>query len=704
MLPGRVRAEAQPILQTHAEEYRCGGSRALPALLDYYRRQTVAEPDGSPLAVPAQLGDGGGGSSAPLVLGLAALFAALPYIFKRLGAWIAAIPQGMLTPFLMAFASLMAAVITVWNQREQSAKQKAEEAEQSAIRRREAEMLDRRRLFQRYAEPIGRAAGGLQRKLFLMHEGSMPDRGEDGVAYTAYQLGNFLGLLQIVYGLSPSMSFGHPGRDCIRRNLLQSVEDAFAWDVEDLHKVATQQGRDAAWRNAQGECLDSDCGGPSPPLPLDAKADLLHISRSEQRSLGELMLRSRWGGLKTPYGHISDVIDRSSGTASNEMISFSDFKGLLQSNSTFSEQWAPILRDIRSIMPIHRGTKGKNDSQGASSKALRVPVLQTALLDLLDFMDPKPFCRIVSINDRQSIMPRISSQAHPGFLRYLATINQVDRVKGRYGPSTDSSAEPGPSKTSWLPQRARQWQVMLLRFRANFHDRPLFQVNDDSDRTPQIMVRMGASGDAEVDPFSHRVIATLEEQGIPYSVVPVCLDPKPCWFYSITRNATVPTMFHEGTVVDTSELILDYVAFMWPSRAKLTKSIKQPQIATDFFIDTIRLVRGGGKSAEDRDKVLEGLRKAQAAVQQRKTKYFGGSRLGDTDLKLVPALHQTFVILESSLGMDVQEFSSLREYCAMCMKNHSLRSTGLSESALVKRLSEVFPSTQPKQVQDTARD
>lgn len=64
------------------------------------------------------------------------------------------------------------------------------------------------------------------------------------------------------------------------------------------------------------------------------------------------------------------------------------------------------------------------------------------------------------------------------------------------------------------------------------------QVNDDSDRTPQIMVRMGASGDAEVDPFSHRVIATLEEQGIPYSVVPVCLDPKPCWFYSITRNAT----------------------------------------------------------------------------------------------------------------------------------------------------------------------
>lgn len=78
---------------------------------------------------------------------------------------------------------------------------------------------------------------GPQRKLFLMHEGSMPDRGEDGVAYTAYQLGNFLGLLQIVYELSPSMSFGHPGRDCIRRNLLQSVEDAFAWDVEDLHKV-----------------------------------------------------------------------------------------------------------------------------------------------------------------------------------------------------------------------------------------------------------------------------------------------------------------------------------------------------------------------------------------------------------------------------------------------------------------------------------
>lgn len=30
-------------------------------------------------------------------------------------------------------------------------------------------------------------------------------------------------------------------------------------------------------------------------------------------------------------------------------------------------------------------------------------------------------------------------------------------------------------------------------------------------------------------------------------------------------------MFHEGTVVDTSDLILDYVNFMWPSHAKTTK-------------------------------------------------------------------------------------------------------------------------------------
>lgn len=51
-------------------------------------------------------------------------------------------------------------------------------------------------------------------------------------------------------------------------------------------------------------------------------------------------------------------------------------------------------------------------------------------------------------------------------------------------------------------------------------------------------MRMGESGQPELDPYSHRVIATLEEQGIPYSVVPVCLDPKPAWLYSITRNAT----------------------------------------------------------------------------------------------------------------------------------------------------------------------
>jgi hypothetical protein len=63
------------------------------------------------------------------------------------------------------------------------------------------------------------------------------------------------------------------------------------------------------------------------------------------------------------------------------------------------------------------------------------------------------------------------------------------------------------------------------------------QVDDDSDGTPQVLVRMGSSGQPELDPFSHRVVATLEERRIPYTLVPVCLDPKPSWFYSITQNA-----------------------------------------------------------------------------------------------------------------------------------------------------------------------
>lgn len=127
----------------------------------------------------------------------------------------------------------------------------------------------------------------------------------------------------------------------------------------------------------------------------------------------ELMLRTRWSGYTTPYGRITEDVDHS-GTATNELISFSDFKGLLQSNPSFARQWAPILRDIRSIMP--RGKAGKAQTTTACSKAVRVPMLQTALLDLLDFMDPKPFCRIVSLNHRKSIMPRVrcaTRDCHP---------------------------------------------------------------------------------------------------------------------------------------------------------------------------------------------------------------------------------------------------------------------------------------------------
>jgi hypothetical protein len=35
-------------------------------------------------------------------------------------------------------------------------------------------------------------------------------------------------------------------------------------------------------------------------------------------------------------------------------------------------------------------------------------------------------------------------------------------------------------------------------------------------------------------------------------------------------------MFHEGTVVDSSDLILDYTDFMWPSHSKVTKVKKPP--------------------------------------------------------------------------------------------------------------------------------
>ena len=63
------------------------------------------------------------------------------------------------------------------------------------------------------------------------------------------------------------------------------------------------------------------------------------------------------------------------------------------------------------------------------------------------------------------------------------------------------------------------------------------QVEDPSEHVPQVFVRMGNGGTPELDPFSHKVVATLEHRGVPYNLIPIDLRNKPEWVYYINRAA-----------------------------------------------------------------------------------------------------------------------------------------------------------------------
>mmetsp|Transcript_3428 Transcript_3428/g.9850 ORF Transcript_3428/g.9850 Transcript_3428/m.9850 type:complete len:751 (-) Transcript_3428:231-2483(-) len=637
-------------------------------------------------------GDGGshGGNNrggAAFVLLLASAFALLPVAAKKFADLIAAIPTPVLTPFLMAIASLLAAILTVWNQRVLSEQGRKDAASEAAKRRREQDLAVRRRMFQRYAEPLGQAAGGLQSKLFKMHEGTMPDRGQEGVEFTAYELGSFLGLLHVLRELSPSLSFGNPGRDAIRRNLLQDIEDALAWDLPELMKVSTFIPRELAWRNANPEDAIGDYDPGTVISDVQESSDILHIPRSCQRAIGDLMLRKRWAGMATCFGQVSDSEDTTeTSTATAELITFADFQGLLRTNPHFRAKWQPILSDIDRIMPKGEcNDLGKPCVSKAARDCPRVRILQAMLLDLMDFVDPKPFCRVVSNVDRKSILARVSSQDNPPFMRRLSLANEMDRLKLHFGEAYGSQVGSSYDETR---AALESWQGGFHRMMRRRKGLPEWQVESDSDQIPQVLVRMGENGQPSLDPFSQRVVATLEHREIPYSVVPVSLNAKPRWLHHVSRSPQVPVMFHEGSILNTSDLILQYINFTWPHKIK--EQSKPHNFPTTFLTQTLGLFRASDWVEFDLKKrqVFQSLHMAERAVEQAGSGYLAGQALGDADLALAPMLHQTMFILESHFGEDLSEFGTLKAYRSRCLSNPCLRATVPSDDSLQKAFAE----------------
>lgn len=73
-------------------------------------------------------------------------------------------------------------------------------------------------------------------------------------------------------------------------------------------------------------------------------------------------------------------------------------------------------------------------------------------------------------------------------------------------------------------------------------------------------------------PFSHRVLITLKEMGIPYKLVMISPDAKPPWYYQLHPGNKTPCIYHDGNVIEESSNILSYLVRQFPTSKHLASS------------------------------------------------------------------------------------------------------------------------------------
>mmetsp|Transcript_42315 Transcript_42315/g.165209 ORF Transcript_42315/g.165209 Transcript_42315/m.165209 type:complete len:311 (+) Transcript_42315:746-1678(+) len=237
--------------------------------------------------------------------------------------------------------------------------------------------------YREYSEPLLKAAAKLQDHLYII--GRRKATGKkvlDNPKYTAYLLGRFFCYVEVFKQLSPSMAFGKPRRDRIFSNILGRIQVILAMDNSELVQLYG------------GDNCSSNIENP------------FKIPSQEQASLGQLMLRERW----LEYNFRGGSPHKTSSYA-HSGVHFPEFTELLEENSEFSRWFGPL---VEALNPDH--VIGASDSQN-----LRLGLFQTALVDLVDFLDPAPMCTIIPAYRRRRLYtpPRMVHTKLPQTLAYV---------------------------------------------------------------------------------------------------------------------------------------------------------------------------------------------------------------------------------------------------------------------------------------------
>lgn len=181
-------------------------------------------------------------------------------------------------------------------------------------------------------------------------------------------------------------------------------------------------------------------------------------------------------------------------------------------------------------------------------------------------------------------------------------------------------------------------------------------------------------------PFSHRVLLTLEEKGIPYSMKLVDTSNKPQWFLDVNPEGKVPVLKVAGGWLPDSDKIVEELEKKYPDSRKLANTPEQSSVASGLFGSFARFLKGAGPEED----LLAQLKQLDDALAASGGPYVAGKEFTAVDARLAPALYHIQVALKHFKDWTIPaEYTHVQEYIKALESRDSFKKTTASKEAVI---------------------
>lgn len=537
-------------------------------------------------------------------------------IIGTIQSWIGELLKVVPDKVIVALISLVSTFFGARYKAHRDAAQAKLAQQEAANKRKEAVERFLRKTYSELAAPILKSAAKLAERLHVLVDGDWErvhksHAVEDlSPAYSAYLLGRYLAMVEIIKRERALLDYGFPAADRILANIIGRLQGILS--ANDALLIEMQQTEHLFLPKKGHKPL---LGGP------------LYITSRAQAALGELLLRKLW---QKKYDFVNKVDDDNMKRGSEAVLSFLEFSQVLEHDKTLAKWYKPVIEQFRDLETCVQRTERRDRT--CNGIGARVYFLQSGLLDLVEFFDPLPQAQAIPFYRRRRL--RLGQLRYSEEQRVPMSLHLLYKELANVRDHHVASSPIDRLKRLQLPNGEVEVHVKAS---AKFEDR--------AERAVQETVH----GDC---PYSQRVLIVLEELGIPYRTVFIPARSKPSWFYLLHPENRTPVIYHDGNLVEDSKHIVSYLLEHFPpSNGKNLGSAKNLHlnIGTAAFLrfhkHFIDWVKGDKEKriALEREMRLLDTMIGRAQMFNDGKPFLGGDKFAREDTAIAPMLNNVDV-------------------------------------------------------------